>query len=835
MEKLWQDLRFSLRILAKNLGFAATSVFTLALGIGASTALFSVVYGVLLRPLPYRDPQRIVRLWEQNDKGGRMDFADPNFEDVRSQSQSFQGLAEYGAWLGTVVAGGEGQRVMMAYVSKDFLDVMRVQPVYGRAFVSEEQKFGASPAVLISNSYWKQSLGETKDLASIRLQLDGKPLSVVGVLPAGFRYPENADIWIPRETWERYPSRTAHNWRVVGRLKESANAATARPELKAIAQGLKQQYGRDTNMVAVAVEPLREAMTSDIRTGLLILMGGSLFLLLIACANVTNLMLTQAAARDKELSIRTALGASSSQLMRQFLTESFVLSLIGGISGVVLSYWGLKGLLALAPDNLPRLNEISINLPVLLFSLGAVLSASFGLGLLTAYRASSAEPRDVLSEGSRGESWSMRKRRLNRLLVAGQLAVAVVLLVAAGLLGRSLVRVLSVNSGFRVERVLTLQIQLPDSTKKTEQVAFLNSLLTQLRRLQGVEEVGASNVLPLGGGMRADGTYVIMNPSQISPHMRDLIQRFVNGDLLKDQALMDEFSKFFDQVFHDEANAGYADYASATEGYFKSLNIPLVQGRLFDERDTIDTPHVALISQSLAREKWPNQDAVGRTIEFGNMDGDPRLLTVVGVVGDVRDHSLEAAPVPIIYVDCRQRPHTDYKVFIRANGNTEAIFASARKIVHDLDATIPPRFSTLANVYSASLGARRFSLTLGGIFAAVALLLAIAGIYGVTSYSVAQRTREIGVRIALGATSGQVLGMVLRQAAITGLAGVLAGIAASLAFTRWMQSQLFEVSAADPLTLLSVALVLISVSLLACWIPGRRATRVDPMVALRYE
>ena len=835
MEKLWQDFRFALRMLMKNLGFATTSIFTLALGIGAATAIFSVVYGVLLRPLPYRDAEKIVRLWEQNDKGGRMNFADPNFEDVRSQSRSFQGLAEYGAWLDTVIFGSEGSRVMIARVSKDFLTVMAVQPAFGRGFTPEEQKFDAPPAALVSDAYWKQSLGATHDLAGIRMRVNSLPVAIVGVLPPGFRYPENSDIWLPREIMERYPSRTAHNWRVVGRLNPSITVDQTRTELKAIAQNLKQQYGRDTNMVAVAVEPLREAMTSDIRSGLLILMGGSLFLLVIACANVTNLMLAQAASREKELSVRTALGAARSQLARQFLTESLTLSLIGGASGFVLAYWGLKGLVALAPDNLPRIGEVAINLPVLLFSLGAVLAASLGLGIFTAYRASSAEPRDVLNESTRNQSGSKRKQRLNRVIVAGQLAIAVVLLVAVGLLGRSLVRVLSVNSGFSTDNVLTIELMLPENTKKSGQVAFLNSLLAQLRSIPGVQEAGAANVLPLSDGMRPDGTYVLMNPSQISPHMQDLMDRLAKGSLEKDPAHLDELLKFFDQVFQDREHAGEADYAAVTEGYFKSLNIPLIEGRLFDERDTMDAPHVAMISQSLAREKWPNQSAIGRTIEFGNMDSDPRLLTVVGIVGDVRDHSLEAAPVPIIYVNYRQRPKTDYTIFMRASGNAEATFASARKILHDMDATIPPRFSTLANVYSASLGARRFSLTLGGIFAGAALLLAIAGIYGVTSYSVTQRTREIGVRIALGATRRQVLAMVLRQAAVTGIAGVAAGIAGAIVITRWMQSQLFEVTATDPLTLISVAALLMLVSLLACWIPGRRATRVDPMVALRYE
>jgi putative ABC transport system permease protein len=835
MEQMWQDFRLALRMLAKNSSFAVTSIFTLALGIGASTAIFSVVYGVLLRPLPYRDADKIVRLWEQNDHGGRMNFADPNYEDVRAQNHSLASLAEYSVGLETVIAGSEASRTMVASVSRDFLRVMAVRPAFGREFAPEEQKPDAPPAALISHVYWKQSFGGTEDLASIRMRINGQPVSIIGVLPAGFRFPENTDIWVPREIFERYPSRTAHNWHVLGRLSAASNVNAARAELNTIAQNLKRQYGRDTAMVAVAIEPLREALTSNVRTGLLILLGGSILLLVIACANVMNLVLAQAAGREREISVRTALGAGRAQLVRQFLTESFALSLLGGAAGMVLAYWGLKGLLALAPDNLPRLDEVSINVPVLLFSLATTFAATIGLGMFTAYRAISAEPGAVLNETGRGQSGTARKQRLHRLIVAGQLALAMVLLVAAGLLGRSLVRVLSVNSGFRTEGVLTMELRLSEAVKKSDRIAFLNSMLAQLRQLPGVEEVGASNVLPLSDGMRPDGTYVIMNPLQISPHMQDLIRRSVEGSLEKDPARFEEFSKFFEDLFHDQAHTGEADYAAVTEGYFKSLNIPLLQGRLFDEHDTIDAPHVALISQSLAKEKWPNQEAVGRTIEFGNMDGDPRLLTVVGVVGDVRDHSLASAPQPIIYVNYRQRPQTNYTIFMRTTGNNQTVVATARKIVHDLDATVPPRFSTLGNVYRASLGARRFSLTLGGIFAAAALLLAIAGIYGVTSYSVAQRTREIGVRIALGATTTEVMGMVLLQGAKTGLVGVAFGMAAVLAVTRWMQSQLFEVTATDPVTLLSVAALLLIVSLLACWVPGRRATQVDPVVALRYE
>jgi len=381
-----------------------------------------------------------------------------------------------------------------------------------------------------------------------------------------------------------------------------------------------------------------------------------------------------------------------------------------------------------------------------------------------------------------------------------------------------------------------MELGLPEAPNKAQRIEFLNRLLAQLREIPGVEEVGGTSALPLLEG-RSDGSYVVMNPAQISPHMQDLIQRLVKGNLDKDPVLLGELTKFLEEIFHDQTQSGDADYAVVSEGFFRALGIPLLHGRLFDDRDTMDAPHVALISQSLAREKWPNQDPIGRTVEFGNMDGDLRLLTIIGVVGDIRDNTLEAAPRPTIYVNYRQRPQAawNFTAVMRTAGKPDAVFSAARTIVHDLDPNLPPRFRTLSQVYSGSLEARRFSLTLVGIFSVSALLLAVAGIYGVISYSVAQRTREIGVRMALGARALEVLQMVLRQGAATGAVGISIGIGGSLALTRWLQSQLFEVSPWDPATFSAVAILLIVVSLAACWIPARRAARVDPIVALRYE
>ena len=837
MQTLWQDLRYALRMLGKNPSFTIAAIFTLALGVGATTTIFSVVYGVLLRPLPYRNPEKILRVWELSDAGGRMHFTDPNFEDLRAQNRSLQGMAEYYAGFENVAGLGEASRTMTAHVSNDFFQVMGVQPILGRGFAPEEQRFGASTAALVSYAYWKQTLGSTQDLSSIHLKISNQPASVVGVLPPGFRFPDNADLWLPREIVERVPSRTAHNWNVIGRLREDASLSDARAELSAIARRLKQQFGQDTDMVAVAADPLREAMTRDVLPALILLLGASGLLLLIACANVVNLSLAQAAGRERELSIRTSLGADRKRLIGQFLTESFLLTFLGGALGVLLAYWGVNVLLALAPAQLPRLENVTINLPVLFFSLVTISLVSLALGFLTAVRAASTDPRAALVEGSQRQIGTPHNRRVGRLLAAGQLATALVLLVGAALLGRSLLHVLSVNSGFRTEGIATMELVLPEDPGKTQRIDLLNKLLSQLRQIPGVEEVGGTSTLPLLEGGFSNGSYVLMNPGQISSRMQDLIHRAVAGDLEKDPASFADFTRFFDELFHDRQHMGDADYDVASDGFFKALGIPLLQGRLFDERDTIDAPHVALISQSLAKEKWPNEDPIGRTVEFGNMDGDPRLLTVIGVVGDVRDRALEVAPRPTIYVSYRQRPQAawQFTVVLRNAGKPDAVYAAARAILHNLDPNIPPKFRTFSQVYSASLEARRFSLTVVAVFSITALLLALAGIYGVISYSVAQRTREIGVRMALGATTWEVLGMVLKQGAITSAIGILLGMLGSLALTRWMQSQLFEVSPTDPTTFLGVALLLILVSLGACWIPGRRATRVDPMVALRYE
>jgi putative ABC transport system permease protein len=840
LERFLQDSRFGARVLRRNASATFVAIVTLALGISASTAIFSVVYGVLLRPLPYEQPERIAQVFEVNGKGTVAAFTDPNFDDVRAQSHSLQAVAQFSSRVGSAVTGNESARVRVAVVSRDFTSVLGVHPIRGREFAAEEQHVGAEPVTLISYSFWQQYLSGTDDLSSIKLVVGNKSTSVIGVFPPGFRFPADTDLWMARETEPWLPSRNAHNWNVIGRLREGVSFAQAQNEIAGIGRRLKQQYGQDIDMQDAAVVPLKEALTGSVRPAMLILLGAVAVLLLVACANVLNLLLAQALAREGELAVRTALGASRGRLVRQFLAETLLLSLCGGGLGVIAAYFGVAALIRMAPAGLPRISDIGVNLPVLFFALGLSVVVAAVLGVVTALRASSANLPANLAEGGRGQSSARHGQNLGRMIIAGQLAMTMLLLVGAALEGRSLLRVLSVDPGFRTDQVVTLTLALRPGpgAARMQRVGFLDSLFERLRALPGVTEAGGTNVLPLGNAYYPDGAFVELNPAQLSPKTKALIELTAHTGIeqMPPQSLK-EMTDFMENLFHDSAHAGYADHVVASEGYFRAVGIPLLRGRLFGSGDTVDAPHVALVSESLASKQWPGHDAIGRSIEFGGMDGDLRLLTVVGVVGDVRYTSLESQPRPVVYVNYRQRPmyNSDFTVVIRSSTDPAVTLAAARKIVTQLDPTLPPKTGTLTGVLAASLHTRRFNLILVGVFAVSALVLAMVGIYGVMAYSVARRSREIGVRIALGATGGKVLRLVLRQALLTALAGVAAGTVGSLLLARLMQSLLFEISPTDPLTFAAVALVSLAVAALAAYAPARRAASIDLLEALRSE
>jgi putative ABC transport system permease protein len=817
LHSLLSDCRYGLRQLRKNPGATAVMVFTLALAIGATTAIFSVVYGVLLRPLPYTDSNRIMAIFEITSKGTPSRLADPNFDDFRDQSRSFQAIAKYNDDIASVSGTSQPTRTTVAGISPDFLKVFRVQPILGRDFSASDAKKGAGPTVLVSYGYWKQYLGSSQDLSPLHLKINGAVYSVIGVLPAGFRFPEDVDLWLPADLGGENQSRTSHNYRAVGRLRDGVTVEQAKGEISAIARRIHETSSEQGDYLLTdgIVLPLQDAITGNARSALLVLLGAVGFLLLVACANVANLLLAQASVRERELAIRSALGAARGRLIRQFLTEAFLLSLVGGGLGVLGALGGVAGLVALAPENLPRLDSVSISIPVLVFAFLLSTAVAAGLGAFTAARATSGDLRKGLGEGGRGQAGSHGSQRVGRVLVAAQIAITLVLVVGAGLFGRSLQKVLEVNPGFRVDKIVTMDVSLPwveDPKAKAGQAIFYANLIDRLKQIPGVRNVGASSVLPMEAGGLPDGTFLLMTQNEI-PKTED----------------------GFGALLQQKERVGIADFCVATDGYFQVLGIPLIRGRIFDEHDGADSPHVAVISESLARDQWPKQDPIGHTIEFGNMDGDLRLLTIVGIVGDTHENGLEAPPRPTVYVNLFQRPRAAITLTMLSDADTGSVTSAARGILQDLDPEIPTRFRTFSQVYSASLGSRRFNVILIGCFGITALLLATAGVFGVMAYAVSLRTREIGVRIALGAGSGDVLKMILGQALRTIFIGVAIGIAGSLALTRTVESLLFGVTATDPLTFGGVTLLLVGAALLACYIPARRATKVDPLVALRYE
>ncbi|MCP3098445.1 ABC transporter permease [Myxococcus sp. K15C18031901] len=819
MDTVLGGLRQSLRSLGRSPGFTLGCVLMLAVGIGASTSLFSVVEGVLLRPLPYPRSERLVELAQRARDGHTLRFSDPNFEDVQTRARTVTALAQVSGTASVAVTGAdEPAFASMTLASRDFFRAFAVQPLQGRLFAEEEQQAGGAPVVVVGHAFWKRYLGGRPLPLSNTLTFEGRAYTVVGVMPESFDYPVGTQLWIPRELEARLPSRTAHNWRVVGRLADGVDLQAARTELTRIASEHAAQYGRETQMHDIAVETLQESLVGRVRPTLYLLSGAAAFLLLVAGANVTNLLLARAATRSRELAIHVALGAGPGALMRRFLVESLLLSLTGGAVGAMLSAWGVHALLAAEPGHLPRVAEVGVNASVLLFTLGLSLLLAVGLGLLTALRAARQSPGAALARSGRTSSGGGGAERTRRALVVGQLALALVLLVGAALLGRSLLGLLSLDPGYRTEDVAVLSLVLPPAQKDDAQgrdnVRLQEHLLSRLATLPGVRAVGAVSSFPLEGSPAGDGTFLVLNrPDEV----RDF----------------DDFGR----LAHDHERTGTAEYRAATEGYFSAMAIPLVSGRLFDARDTVDAPHVAVISESLAKARWPGEDPLGKLIQFGNMDGDLRPFTIVGVVGDVREQGLDDPPKPTFYGCLRQRLRIGSRFHVAVHGRMDsaALVTAARPVLREVAPELPSRLSTVEALLAGSLAPRRFSLLLLGAFGAVALLLSVAGLAAVVSYAVAQRTREFGIRFALGATTQDVLGMVLSQAARLAGLGIVLGVVGAVGLRQVLTGFVYGVSTTDPLVLAAVALLLLGVALLASWLPARRASRVDPMTVLRSE
>jgi len=826
MDTLFKDIRVGLRSLRKRPGFTLIAVLTLALGIGASTAIFSVVDGVLLRPLPYPHAERMVQLREVNARGGRMSFAEPNFLDLRARSHSFESMAQYSGAPSTVNGGNEPVRALTYLVSADFFNVIGVQPIIGRTFTHEESRTGGAAVAVVSYGFWQRLLGAKTDLSQTTLRLMDKSVAVVGVMPQGLGFPQSAEVWIPREIFPAEVSRSGHNWSVVGRLRPNVSPEQARAEVSAIAKQLKQETGNDMDGIDFTLVPQQEYMVGNVRSPLIMILVAVGFLLVVACVNVANLLLAQVTTRQRDFAVRTALGATRVRLARQFITENLLLVSTAGALGVVISFWAVKLLIGLNRQALPRVSEIGVDLRAIVFTVALSLLIATLLGLVPLLRFSVRDLEKSLRDAGTGAR-GFAGRHLRSFLVVAQVALTLVLMICAGLLVRSFYRLLQIDPGFRTERVVAMALSLPSprmdeqryksfmqsykrlmeqgiapepniqlSTEEERQRLFQNQLLERLGSTPGILACGVISELPLSGGGSSGTFFVNNNPER----------------------------------------KGNADYRLASSGYFAALSMPVLRGRMFDASDVPNSPHAAVVSQSVVEKYWPNEDPIGQTIQFGNMDGDLRLLHIVGVVGDVHNDGVDHAPVPTVYGNALQRlPSSSYTVVARSQTEDSALVPAMREVVRELDPQLPLKFRTLSEVFSSSLDSQRFSLVIFAVFGVAALLLAALGIYGVTSYAVAQRTQEIGIRMALGAQMKDVLKLVLRSAMSLVFLGTLIGLAGAYAATRVMSSLLFGVTPTDLATFVAVPLLLFIVALVASSVPARRATKVDPLIALRYE
>lgn len=799
------DFKFALRSLRKNPGFALLAILIMGLGIGANTAMFSVVNSVLLKPLDYRDPERIVTLssfWKTNASHGQVSA--PDFHDWHNQSTAFSAMAYYASDSETAIGARSGAEYgSVATVTPEFFRVFALDPFIGRFFSPEEEQPGSSGAVAISYSYWQSHFGGNPNVLSQTLRMEDRAFPIVGVLPPRFHFPDKTDIWFPANTvFSETTSRSAHNYLVAGRLKPGVTLDEAQAQMSAIGSRLEQQYPASNRNKSVAVTRMRDEMVGDVRTTLYILLGAVSLVLLIACANMANLLLAKATSRAREMAIRAAVGASRGRIVKQLITESLVLAVGSGVAGLLLAIWGSNVLVALAPKNVPRLAETSIDGWVLAFTFAVSVAASLLFGLAPAIQASRVDLNDALKQGAARAVVGGGAGRIRSALVVAEIALSVVLLAGAGLLMRSFVALHNVTLGFRPENILVMGASVPASDLESARRAsrFYKGLLAEAAAIPGVSAAGATRIPP--GHVGSWGGYWI-------DHLPPMSSMGVSGPS--------------------------AVFSVVAPGTFATLGIPLQRGRDINETDGYDAPFTVVINEALAKKSFPGQDPIGHTIfcGFDSMKG----MKIVGIVGDIRQRGPAGRPEPEIYMPFEQhpRPSSSMSVLVRTAADPVALFETMRRKAQAVSPDVPVKFTTLETILAENVAAPRFRTLLLGIFAGLAVCLAMAGVYGVMAYVVGQRANELGLRMALGASPGKVMGLVLRQGLALAGIGLTIGLCGAIAATRLLTKMLFEVKAGDPLTYGGVVILLAVVAVAACYIPARRATKVDPLIALRQE
>jgi len=807
METFIQDIRFGIRMLAKKPIFSIIAVITLALGIGANTAIFSVVNGVLLRPLPFKEPDRLMMIRETKlPQFPEFSVAPGNFLDWKKQNTVFERLVAFKYSSLNVVGTGDPERLGALNVTDGFFAMLGAQPQLGRDFLAEEDQVGHNNVVILSHGLWQRRFGGDPKILNQTITLNRQAYSVIGVMPAAFHFgsgENELDLWTPMAfSQEQTENHGGHGLATIGQLKPGITVDQARAEMSAIAARLAAQYPVDIGW-DVKVMPLLEFSVRSIKPALLVLLVAVVFVLLIACANVANLLLARAAGRQKEIATRTSLGASRWRIVRQLLTESLLLSLLGGAVGLALAKWGMDLLLALAPPDLPRLNNVSLDGRALVFTAAITMLTGVIFGLVPALQSSKPNLNETMKDAGRGSTEGGRRQRIRSTLVVLEVAAALVLLVGTGLMIRSFWQLQKVDPGFNPDNALTAQISLPKTKypEESQQVAFFQELIERVATLPGVQSAGAGHVVPLTGN-----DFVLAFEIDGRPPLPPGATQSTN-------------------------------YYSVSADYFKAMGIPLRRGRVFTERDTKDSPRVAVINETMAKKMFPDEDPIGKRITFDNRQkGNPEWFEIVGVVGDVKQYGLDQATTMQTYEPYIQQTFPYMTLVVRTTSDPTNLASVIRGEVLKLDKEQPTtNFKTLNEFFSISIAQQRFSVVLLGVFAVVALVLAAVGIYGVLSYAVTQRTHEIGIRVALGAGRRDVMRLVVGQGMLLTVIGVGCGLGAAFALTRLMASLLFGVTATDKATFASVAILLLAVALLACYIPARRATKVDPLVALRYE